>query len=401
MSWRNVVLPALVILAAFLCAALLYASRPVLDPQATEPVPTAVRVLPVLPGQVTLTVASQGSVTPRTESDLVPEVSGRVTWLSPDLVPGGYFEAGEPLLRLDPADYENQLARARAALERARAEAEHARFEFERLDSLRSRDLASASQTENARRAARVAAANLMDAEASLAQAQRDLARTTITAPFPGLVRSKLVDVGQFVARGTPAARIYATDRVEVRLPVADEQLAFLDVPLGHRGQLPDGSAPAVRLHAEFAGRRLEWQGRIRRLEAEIDSKSRMVLLVAEVENARTGTPLTVGQFVNAEIEGRRVDDVVALPRAALRNGDQVLVVDAENRLRFRDVSILRLQDDDVLIRGGLAPGERVCISPLATVIDGMAVAPEPIEGTAAAPAPAGARAPSTPAAGR
>lgn len=390
MIWRNLVLPGLVILAALLSAALLYASRPVLEPQATEPVPTAIRVLPVLPGRVTLTVASQGSVTPRTESDLVPEVSGRVTWLSPDLVPGGWFEAGEPLLRLDDGDYRNQVVRARAALERARAEAEHARFELERLEALRVRDLASESQTENARRAARVAEANLADARASLAQAERDLARTEIRAPFSGLVRSKQVDVGQFVARGTPAARIYAADRVEVRLPVADDQLAYLDVPLGFRGQLPDDRAPRVRLFAEFAGRRLEWAGRIRRMEAEIDRKSRMVLLVAEVDNREAETPLTVGQFVNAEIEGRSVDDVVALPRAALRNGDRVLVVDAENRLRFRDVSILRLHEDDVLVRDGLEPGERVCISPLATVVDGMAVAPEAVGvGTAGPPAAA------------
>jgi RND family efflux transporter MFP subunit len=381
MIWRNVVLPATVIVMSILSAMVLYASRPQLVPQAVEPVPTAVRALPVLPGQMTLRVGSQGSVRPRTESELVPEVSGRVTWLAPDLVPGGYFEAGAELLRLDDADYRNQLARAEASAERARAESEHASFEYERLASLRERELSSASQTENALRAARVASANLADAEAALEQARRDLQRTVIRAPFTGLVRAKLVDLGEFVARGNPVATVYSTDRVEVRLPIADEQLAFLELPIGFRGSIAAERAPEVTLSVDFAGRSLSWQGRITRTEAEIDAKSRMVHVVAEVDNTAHETPLSVGMFVQAEILGRRVDDIITLPRSALRNGNQVLVVDAEDRLRFRSVSLLRLQGDEVLINGGLEAGERVCISPLATVIDGMAVAPEMVGG--------------------
>lgn len=377
MIWRNLVLPTIVIALSVLSAMLLWASRPTLSPQASEPLATTVRVLSVLPTQVALRVSSQGSVVPRTESDLVPEVSGRVTWLSPNLVPGGYFEAGEPLLRIDAADYDNQVTRARAAFDRAQAENEHARFEYERLQSLRERQLASASQAEDAQRRARVAEASMAEAEAALWQAKRELERTTVRAPFPGLVRQKQIDVGQFVGRGTAIARLYATDNVEVRLPVADEQLAYLDLPIGFRGTLPVEQAPHVDLSLRFAGQDLHWQGRITRTEAEIDSKSRMVHLVAQVSNADQQTPLSVGMFVQAEVHGRIVDDIVSLPRDALRNDDQVLVVDDQNRLRFRRVELLRLQGDEVLISGGLAAGERVCVSPLATVIDGMPVIAE------------------------
>lgn len=377
MMLRNVLLPAAVLAVSVLSAMLLWASRPTLEPQATEPMATTVRVLSVLPSQVSLRVRSQGSVAPRTESDLVPEVSGRVTWLSPDLVPGGYFEAGATLLRIDAADYENQVTRARAAFERAQAENEHARFEYERLKALRERQLASVSQAENAQRLARVAEASLAEAEAALWQAKRELDRTVVRAPFAGLLREKQIDVGQFVARGTPVARLYATDIVEVRLPVADEQLAYLDLPLGFHGALTPEQAPRVDLSMRFAGRDLHWQGHIARTEAEIDSKSRMLHMIARVDNEHAETPLSVGMFVQADIHGRTVDDIVSLPRDALRNGNQLLIVDDENRLRYREVELLRLQDDDVLISGGLAPGERVCISPLATVIDGMAVIAE------------------------
>jgi len=129
-------------------------------------------------------------------------------------------------------------------------------------------------------------------------------------------------------------------------------------------------------LRADYAGQRLEWSGRIVRSEAEIDVQSRMVHVVARVENATQPTPLSVGLFVAAQIEGLVAEAVVALPRTALREGNRVLVVDAANTLRFRDITPLRLHGDQVLIEGGLSAGERVCVSPLQTVVDGMPVTP-------------------------
>jgi RND family efflux transporter MFP subunit len=376
------VLPLTVIAAALLGAVTLFATSERLTPTQPEPVPPSVRVVEAAPGPVQMVVHAQGTVLPRTESQLVPEVSGNVVWISTSFVPGGYFDAGEALLHIDDRDYRDAVERAQAASSRAQAEQEFAAFELERLQALETSELISRSAVESAMRAERVAEATLRDAEAALDQAERDLSRTEINAPFKGLVRSEQVDVGQFVNRGSAVATIYAVDYVEVRLPIADEQLAYLDIPLSQRGELDEGTAPSVILSAEFAGTRREWRGTLVRTEAEIDARSRMVQVVARIGAAETRSgeaaelPPPVGLFVQAEIQGRADDDIVVLPRDAIRNGNQLLIVDADNRLRYRTVELLRVYGDDAYVGGGLSRGERVLISPLQVVVDGMRVEP-------------------------
>ena len=373
---KTLFIPVLVLAASIFGAVTLMATAPKLEPTAVEAIATTVRVVTVNPRPILLTVHSQGTVSPNTESELIPEVSGRVVWMSPSLVNGGYFEQGAELIRLESNDYRSTLERGQANLTRARAEYEHARFEYQRLKSLEDRKLASRSQMENSLRGYRVAEASLSDAKASIDQANRDLARTTLRAPFNGLVRAESVDIGQFVSRGKSIATLYASDQAEVRLPIADRQLAFLNLPVGHRGELPVDEQPQVTLSAEYAGRQLTWQGLIVRTEAQIDTATRMVHVIARVSNDTQEAPLSVGLFVNADIEGLLAQDIVVLPRTALRNGNRVLVVDDEDRLRYRDIDTLRLYRDEVLIKGGLHAGERVCLSPLQTAIDGMPVNP-------------------------
>ena len=373
---QKIILPILALGIAIVAALVLMANSPSLDPNIPEPMPTVVRVTTVTPESVNLTVISQGSVNPNIETQLIPEVSGQVIWMSPALVAGGRFAIGEVLLRLDDQDLASDLERVSASLSRAQAENQHADFEYQRLESLGERQLASRSQIENALRTFRIAQASLQEASAIHDQARRDLSRTEIQAPFSGLVRNKKVDIGQFVARGNPIATIYATDIVEVRLPIADQQLAYLQLPIDMQGLLPPGSRPGVELTANYAGRSLTWRGEIIRTEAEIDTKSRMVHVVARIDNRIQNTPLSVGQFVNGEIMGRTADNIIQLPRSALRGNDRVLIVDQDNRLRFRTVELLRLFQDKVLISAGLTQGERVCLSPIQTVIDGMPVDP-------------------------
>jgi len=377
---RNFIIP-LFILAGFLfLAATLMATAPVLEPSSIEKLTTSVRVVDIQPESVQLKVNSQGSVMPSTESQLIPEVSGRVAWMSPNLVAGGYFNDQDILIRVDDTDYKTKLNRAKAALNRAEAEQQHNEFEYRRMLSLEKRSLVSRSQLENALRAFRVADAALQDAQATFQQAEQDIARTEITAPFAGLVRSENVDIGQFVSRGNPIATIYAGDQVEVRLPIADRQLAYLNIPVNIRGEIPSEFQPEVKLTAQYAGQTLEWKAQIVRSEAEIDVSSRMVQLVARVESSANSVPLSVGLFVSAEIEGLAAENVVVLPREALRNDNQVLVVDEEDRLRFRKIEPLRLYQNDLLVRAGLQAGERVCISPIQTAIEGMLVNPIPNE---------------------
>ena len=373
---RHLIIPVFILGIFLFLAATLMATAPVLEPSSVEKLATTVRVVEIQPKSVQLKVNSQGSVMPSTESQLIPEVSGKVSWMSPNLVAGGYFDDQEILIRVDDTDYKTKLDRAQANLTRAEAEQQHNEFEYRRMQSLVKRNLVSRSQLENSLRAYRVAEASLQDATANFNQAEQDLARTQIRAPFAGLVRSENVDIGQFVSRGSPIATIYAGNQAEVRLPIADRQLAFLNIPVSIRGEIPQEFQPEVTLTAQYAGQTLKWKGNIVRSEAEIDVSSRMVQLVARVESASNPVPLSIGLFVSAEIQGLAAKNIVVLPREALRNDNQVLVVDDENRLRFRKIETLRLYQDDLLVQAGLEAGERVCISPLQTAIEGMVVNP-------------------------
>jgi RND family efflux transporter MFP subunit len=384
-TWLKVGLPLVVIAAGALGAAGMILSREKPETRVPEaPVPL-VRSLVVNLGEMTLTVQSQGTVTPRTQSSLVPEVAGRVIEVSDSFTSGGFFEESHVLLRIDPHDYREAVVQANAAVSQAelrlaqqRAEADLAREEWE--------DLGGGEGSALTLRIPQIAEAEAAVAAASAAldRAERDLARTAVRAPYAGRVREKLVDIGQFVSRGTPVATIYAVDFAEVRLPLPDDQLAFLDLPLDYRGETDPRPGPEVILSADFAGRTYEWTGRIIRTEGEIDPRTRMVHAVARVKDpyARGSDPrrppLAAGLFVEAQILGHQVSEVVPIPRSAVRDGGRVLVIDDDNRLRFRDVEILRRTESDVIVSSGLAEGDRVCVSSLAAVTDGMRVRVRP-----------------------
>jgi len=369
--------PVAIVLGGVVVAGLLLLTGPRVQPSPPRATAPLVRALEIAPRELQLNVHTHGTVVPRTESDLVPEVSGPVIWVSPALVSGGFFALAEPLLRIDALDYQVALEQASARLARAASEQRRAAKELTRQRGLAERRVASAAQLDDAENAAHVAEAVLREARASLSRAERDLERTEIVAPYDGRVRSESVDVGQFISRGAPVAKLFAVDYAEVRLPVPDEELAFLDLPLLYREDSP-GMGPEVILRARFAGAEHEWRARVVRTEGELDPKSRMVTVVARVRDpyARSGErpPLSVGLFVAAEILGDRIADAVALPRSALREGDQVFVIDAEGRLRSRDVDVLRIVGNEVVLRSGLDAGERVCISALQSAIEGMRV---------------------------
>jgi RND family efflux transporter MFP subunit len=371
---RKFLYPVLVLAACAGLAMLLVVTEP--PPQVDDYVrpPITVRTVTVSSQAEHLIVRSQGTVQPRTESQLIPEVSGRVNWMSPNLVTGGSFKEGDPLLRIDDADYQSALASNKATLSRAQVELEHAADELNRLQRLLQQNLASQSQVDEVQRRFRVAEANLRSADIAIQQSKRDLGRTEIEAPYAGRVRNEQVDLGQFISRGSPIATIYADDFVEVRLPIASSQLAYLDISVS--GALASDPPAPVTLTAKLGNVQFIWSGELVRSEAEIDSRSRMFYGIARVRNERSEQhpPLTVGLFVEAEIQGRLIESIIRLPRSAMRDRDQVLVVDADSRLRFRQVSLLRIEHDEVLISTGLKDGELVCVSPLQTVVDGMRV---------------------------
>ncbi len=375
------VIPLAVLAAAGAGAVVMIRAKPPVETRPPGVLPPLVRIQEVTLEDLSLTVTGQGTVSPRTESQLVPEVSGRVIWVSPSFASGGFFDAGATLLKIDPYDYDQAIVRAEADLARAKlrlaqeeAEAEVARDEWA--------ELGTGTPTPLTLREPQVADATAaVAAEASsLERARRDRDRTEIKAPYSGRLRQKQVDVGQFVTIGAPVASVYAVDYAEIRLPLADDELAYLDLPLVYRGGSDQQRGPSVTLRADFAGKTHEWSGRIVRTEGEIDPQSRMVHAVAQVRNPYgrgddpDRPPLAVGMYVEAEIQGRVAEQVAVLPRAALRGTDEILIVDDEDRLRFRTVDLLRKTDETIVVRAGLAAGERVCLSPLEAVSDGMRV---------------------------
>lgn len=367
---------AAVLAASLVAAVLLVFARPAPEevrPGANEPL---LRTVVASSQDVPVTVRAQGRVQARAEIDLAAEISGRVVEVSPSLAAGGFFRAGDTLVRIDPVDYELAVERVRAEVAAADvqvamevAEAEVATEEWKALDGSKPPALvARVPQLAQAR--ARAAAAR-----AELERARLDLERTTLRAPFDGRVRSEHVDVAQLVTRGATLARIYSTDVAEIRVPLVDADLAHLDLSLDSPGQ-----GPTALVTTTFAGVDLEWRARIDRIEGQIDEATHMVHVVAVVddpygrESKRQEPPLAVGMFVDVAIHGRTARGVFALPRAALRNEHEMLVVDAENRLRRRTVTVLRREPDRVIVRDGLYEGDRVCVSPLEIAVDGMKV---------------------------
>jgi RND family efflux transporter MFP subunit len=388
------VLPLLVLAGAAYGLSVLLSEKTEVEKQADPPPPPLVRVVTAESADVVFEVFSQGDVRASIESRLSPRVSGSIEWVSPSFVVGGFFAKGDVLLQLDVRDYELAIIQAEAhvasaelLVAREESESEVAQSEWDALGSGDAGDLVlRVPHLVEAR--ALVAAAR-----AELEQAHLNLERTKIRAPFDGRVRTRAADLGQVVGPNTELATLYGTHEVEVRLPVADNELQFLKLPLDFRGDVSEGGDPDVVLSTNFAGKDWMWEGHIVRAEGEVDSLTRMVHLVAAVQDpyAEAGgeglaperPPLSLGMFVSAAIQGREVQGVVVLPRAALRSGSRVYVVDDQGRLRGRDVQVLRSEADSVVLTSGVEAGELVCVSILEAPVDGMVVGVESIDAAA------------------
>ncbi|MDQ3186308.1 MAG: efflux RND transporter periplasmic adaptor subunit, partial [Pseudomonadota bacterium] len=330
-----------------------------------------------------LNIRSQGVVVPRTEIDLVPEVAGQIIRLHPSLVAGGFFETGDILITIDPRDYDYAIAEAFARIAEAErqvimeeAQAEQAHNEWHALGEGQPSPLTlRAPQLAEAR-------AKLKAAQADLTKARLRRSRCEWRAPFAGRVRNKHIGLGQYVQPGEKLARLYAIDVVQVSLPLATDQFAYLDLLLDHRNGKPD-TGPKVILSAEFAGSLQHWEGRIVRAEGALDEETGLLHAVAEVRDpyvSKAGQPpLMPGLFVKAEIEGREQSDVFVLPSAAVNAAQEALWIDAEDRLHIRRLDILRSEPNRILVRGGVNTGDRIVISGIEIPVEGMKVRTETV----------------------
>lgn len=357
-------------------------TKPEAERRAPPQILPQVEVAYLEPEDYAVQIETQGTVLARTNSTLIPEVSGRVVAVSEQFRSGGFFDKGDVLLRIDPSDYEtavtlaeSEVATARLRVAEEAAQGRQARRDWERLGGAGAPDELVLRQPQLA-----AAEAALAAAEAKLRQARRNLERTRIVAPYDGRVLRKEVDVGQVVSPGNPLAEVYAVDYAELRLPVTLEEYALLGVPLQVREEkgAVEALAIPVRIRAQFGRREVEWDGRVVRVEGSVDMESRQLYVVAQVDNPygeEHEEPLKRGLFVEASIAGRVLEDVYRLPRTALREGQYVLTVTEDNRLRRVAVAPLWSTAEEVVFRdAGIEPGMRASLTQLALAVDGMEV---------------------------
>ena len=367
--------------AAAAATALLYVNRPPSDIAEPEYAPVTVDVLEVVKGSLQVPVQAQGTVTPLRSTSIQAEVRGRIVEVAEAFNVGQFVTTGDVLLRIDPRDYQTSLLRAQAALESAesnlaqeKGRAEVALREWQKLPrgsqrSEEARDLyLRKPQLEQAESA-------LLAARADIDTARDNLERTIIRAPYDALIRAKHSELGQFVSPGTPLADVFSIDYAEVRLPIPQSKLAYLDLP-GIEGYAGDTS---VDLYTDVAGEVTHWTAQLHRTEGVFDERSRVLYLVARIEDPYSldhpgREPLRIGTFVNASIEGRELRQVVTLPRYALRAGNLVWIVDDSLHLRSRKVTTLRVGGDRVFVSAGLDDGELVSLTALDSAFAGASV---------------------------
>ena len=349
-----------------------------IKPPTPKPV---VRTINVSPGPQVVHIKGEGTVQALREIQLIPQVNGKVIFMSEALVNGGQFGKGDTLLRIDPVDYrlavtlaQAQVKDSESKLKLAEEEAAAAREEWRLLhagDAQKLREPPPLVLKEPQLEAAR---ARLAADRADLQKAQLNLERTELKAPFDGRVAEETVDLGQYVAPGQLLAKLYCTEAAEIVVPLEDKYLSWFHVP-GFTPGNHKGSAVTVR--ATVAGQERTWSGRVVRAEGKLDERTRMVNVVVRVDNPyKTKPPLAVGLFVTVAIKGDTLQKAAVIPRSALRQGEVVWVVDNDNRLNFRQVEVAARQQDEVIVKNGLQKGDSVVISSLQVVTNGMAVNP-------------------------
>ncbi|MEM5518687.1 efflux RND transporter periplasmic adaptor subunit [Henriciella sp. AS95] len=329
---------------------------------------------------LSLTVKAQGEVKPKRQIVVAPQINGRISYVSPDFIDGGFIREGQVLVRLESEDYRLAIVRAQSGV--ASAEQRLAREEAEA--ELAQQDLEELGITETsplARREPQLAEAraSLDSAKAQLADAQLALNRTAVTAPFSGRVRERSADLGQYVGPGQSLGTIFATDVVEVSLPLSDEELGRVGLPLAFAESSTE-KGPDVIFTANVAGQPRQWEGRIARTSAAINPQTRLVNAIAELKDpygagSDDGVPMAPGLFVNAEIEGRYIEGLVRVPRSALRGVDEVFIGDGPaGKLDIREVDVVYSDAEGAYVADGVEPGELAIISPIQAAFDGMTI---------------------------
>lgn len=396
-------IPAVIILFALLCstAMTIFSQKP----ESTEKASKAmlVNALLIKKEDLTVMIPSQGRVTPHTQTTLISEVSGSVIEVSTHFVSGGFVKKGQLLLKLDDRNYLAALKKAEANLAKAHTllikEKGQAQVAYRQWKQSKNKTRTAESKSLLLHKPQlKEAEANLAFAEAELERAKGDLAKTEIHAPYDGLIKEKLIDFGQYATPGSNFAQMIATDYAEVRLAIPQDRLGYLKLPLhsminaqSTNHQLKETTGDyhhqdiPVTLTSRYGDIAHQWQAQLVRTEGMFDEKSHALYVIAQVKdpygfqttsNTFPGTspPLLMGTFVKASIQGQQIKNITTIPRHVLRAGNHVWIIDSENKLRNRQVSLLNIGGEQAYISAGLDDGEYICLTNIGEVVPGTVV---------------------------
>lgn len=327
---------------------------------------------------IRFTIASQGSVSPRTQTNLVSEVSGQITSVNDKFNVGGFFQKGEVLLSIDDISYRVGLLQAQSRLDAAKAVLVEEQARKEQAEDewlLTGKTLSEAPVLALRLPQLQKAKADVKAAEADVIDAEVKLARTQIRAPYDAMIKEKQVEIGQYVSTGSTLAMTFAVDYAEVRLPIKQRDVEFLNLP--KINQL-ESSGSKVDIFYQLMGAQHQWQSNLTRYEGEVDSRSRVHYVIAQVDDPYSVLStsehheLRIGTFVNASISGKLVTDIVAIPRDALHGANKLYLVDDNNKLHIQEISVLRNDADFVYSHDTFALGHRLITTQMETPVEGM-----------------------------
>ena len=376
----KIVLPLLVILAGFGIMKFLIASRAEPKKEVRKDPGIIVEVAKAEKSDTEVNVYGTGMVEPAEEITISPQVNGRVVSVAPNLAVGGFFSRGALLFQIEDTDYRLALDRALSAKAKAEydlatieSQARIARSEWDLIN--KDRDIPPnplalyEPQLKNAR-------ASLASAVAAVAQAEIDLERTAVTAPFNSRVRSENIDRGQYVRAGNSVAVLSGTDIAEIPVPLSLDDIGWLRVP--RSGEPGNGAEASVSIN--IGGKRFEWKGRVVRSTGEVDQKTRMMQLVVAVkdpyglkrENDPQHPALVVGTFVDVTIKGRVLKEVFVIPRKAIRDDSTVWIMDEEDKLQIKTVKPVRIEGEKVILAEGIHDGDFIVLSNVSGAANGM-----------------------------
>ena len=375
----RVSLPIIILLLGFALMIALVAKKTEPEKKITDNLGALVQIFPAQRQDWQVTVSGTGTVQAAQEISVVQQVSGEVLYVSDFMVAGGFFKKGEVLLKIDDTDYQLSLEQAKAAEAKAELNlatieswARVARAEWERI---KQDDEDSPNPLVVYEPQLKNAQAELASAQSAIRQAELNLARTEIRAPFNCRVRSEDIDLGQYVRAGSSIAVIAGTDSAEVIVPLPFEELQWLSIPSS--GSHQKGSLASI--HMDINGKTHTWQGRVVRSTGEADAKSRMAKIVIDVQdpyglagNTSKRKALMSGTFVDVSLKGNRLHDVFMIPRTALRDNSTVWIMDEDSLLRTRTVQAVRYERENVLIKNGLHEDDKIVLTTLSGAADGM-----------------------------